>query len=85
MRRLGENLEACSESRIRNAAKLKLGSGRRGNNELDGRLAWVYVGLRVAHSLVHVSSNKLMVRFTLFIASSLVLLGLTARATMLLF
>ena len=57
----------------------------RGNNELDGRLAWVYVGLRVAHSLVHVSSNKLMVRFTLFAASSLVLLGLTARATMLLF
>ena len=36
-------------------------------------LAWVYVGLRVAHSLVQATTNKVMVRFTLFLMSSIIL------------
>lgn len=36
-------------------------------------LAWVYVGLRVAHSLVQATTNKVMVRFTLFLLSSIIL------------
>jgi hypothetical protein len=39
-------------------------------------LAWVYVLLRVGHSLVHCGSNVVMTRFKLFAGSMLVLLGL---------
>ena len=43
-------------------------------------LAWVYVGLRVLHSLVQVLINRIEVRFVLFILSSLMLLGLIFNA-----
>ena len=43
-------------------------------------LAWAYVGLRVVHSIVHVSTNNVLVRFPVFAASSLALVGLTAKA-----
>lgn len=43
-------------------------------------LAWAYVGLRIAHSLVQSLINKIEVRFTLFFLSSLVLIALTANA-----
>jgi hypothetical protein len=42
-------------------------------------LAWAYVGLRVVHSLWQALVNVILVRFTLFVASSLVLLALTIR------
>jgi len=42
--------------------------------------AWAYVGLRVAHSLVQATFNRVIVRFTLFTLASLVLLLLTAQA-----
>jgi hypothetical protein len=48
-------------------------------------LAWAYVGLRVAHSLVQAMVNIIQVRFALFGISSLVLLGLTLRAAILVF
>jgi hypothetical protein len=40
---------------------------------LNVMLAWAYVGLRIAHSLVQVTINKVMVRFTLFLLSSIIL------------
>ena len=40
-------------------------------------LAWVYVGLRVLHSLVQNTSNTVMIRFGVFALSSLVLVALT--------
>ncbi len=43
-------------------------------------LAWVYVGLRVAHSLVQVLVNKIEYRFGLFLFSSLVLIALIINA-----
>lgn len=43
-------------------------------------LAWAYVGLRVVHSIVHVSTNNVLVRFPVFAASSLALVGLTVKA-----
>lgn len=43
-------------------------------------LAWLYVGLRVVHSLVHATVNKVMVRFALFALSSLVLIALIFHA-----
>ncbi|KAK4553945.1 hypothetical protein LTR86_009121 [Recurvomyces mirabilis] len=50
------------------------------NDDLTVNLAWAYVGLRVAHSLVQSISNTIMVRFGIFAVSSLALAGLTARA-----
>ena len=43
-------------------------------------LAWAYVAVRVAHSLVHALVNVVMVRFALFALGSAVLLALTVRA-----
>ncbi len=39
-------------------------------------LAWVYVGLRYLHALIHISYNKVIYRFTVFLISSLVLLAM---------
>lgn len=47
---------------------------------LSATLAWVYVGLRVIHSLVQVLGNRVMVRFAVFMLSSVVLLALIALA-----
>ena len=47
------------------------------------RFAWIYVGLRVTHSLVQATWNKIEVRFVLFVLSSLVLVEMTVRALIL--
>ena len=52
---------------------------------LNAILAWVYVGLRVIHSLVHATVNKVVVRFLLFALSSLVLIVLIVHAAMAVF
>jgi hypothetical protein len=43
-------------------------------------LAWAYVALRIAHSLVQATSNVVRYRFWLFALSSLALIGLTLHA-----
>ncbi|WP_374942829.1 MAPEG family protein [Sphingomonas sp.] len=48
-------------------------------------LAWAYVGLRVAHSLVQATINRVAFRFVLFLLSSLVLVALTLHAAMAVF
>jgi hypothetical protein len=40
-------------------------------------LAWCYVGLRVVHSLVQNTINKVMIRFSVFVLSSLMLIAMT--------
>jgi hypothetical protein len=52
---------------------------------VDVALAWLYVSLRIAHSLVQALVNVIMVRFAIFIAASVVLLALSIRAAMLVF
>jgi hypothetical protein len=47
---------------------------------LNTGLAWAYVALRVAHSLVQATVNAVIVRFSLFMAATLVLLALSLRA-----
>jgi hypothetical protein len=49
---------------------------------LNASLAWAYVALRVVHSLVQALVNVVMVRFTVFMIGSLVLLALAVRAAM---
>ena len=48
---------------------------------MNALLAWIYVGLRIIHSIVQVTANKVMVRFVLFALSSLVLIALIFHAT----
>jgi hypothetical protein len=48
-------------------------------------LAWVYVALRVLHSLIQSMINKIEVRFAVFVLSSLVLILLTISAARLVF
>ena len=48
-------------------------------------LGWAYVALRVLHSLVHATVNKVMVRFVVFVLSSLVLVALIVHAAIALF
>ena len=56
------------------------GGQKEGNEVL---LAWLYTGTRIVHSLVHTTSNVLMVRFTLFVTSSILLGLMTAKAAVL--
>jgi hypothetical protein len=37
-------------------------------------LSWIWVGLRIAHVLVHTTSNRISLRFPLFLASVVVLM-----------
>ena len=52
---------------------------------LNAGLAWMYVGLRIAHSLVQAIINVVMFRFAIFIAASLVLLVMSVRAALIVF
>lgn len=42
-------------------------------------LAWIYVGLRILHSIVHVTINKIVPRMTLFALSCATLFFMAAR------
>lgn len=52
---------------------------------LNATLGWAYVGLRVLHSLIQVTSNRIMVRFSVFLLSSLVLIALIVHAALAVF
>jgi len=49
---------------------------------LNLQLAWAYVILRIAHSLVQATWNRVIVRFTLFSLATVALLMLAVRAAM---
>ena len=49
------------------------------------QLAWAYVALRVVHSLIQATFNKVSLRFLVFALSSFVLMALVALAIMNLF
>jgi hypothetical protein len=57
-------------------ALAQLGAG----NGTTLTLAWAYVALRIAHSLVQVSSNRVLLRFVVFALASLALVGLVGTA-----
>ena len=52
---------------------------------LNNILAWLYVALRVGHSLVQSLINVIAIRFAVFMAASLVLLTLSLRAAVVVF
>ncbi len=47
-------------------------------------LAWAYVGLRIIHSLVQGTINRVAIRFLVFALSSLVLIALCVRSVLVL-
>ena len=53
-----------------------------GAGAIDVTLAWIYVALRIVHSLWQILVNKIPVRFLLFLASSIVLIVMAVRAIM---
>jgi hypothetical protein len=55
------------------------------DGELNTALAWLYVGLRIIHSLVQAAINVILLRFSIFMAASLVLLVITIRAAYIVF
>jgi hypothetical protein len=53
-----------------------------GPEALDVTLAWIYVALRIVHSLWQNLVNTIPVRVTLFLASTITLIVLAVRAVM---
>lgn len=47
---------------------------------LNSLIAWAYVGLRIAHSLVQATINKVALRFALYSLSNLALIALILHA-----
>ena len=58
-------------------------TGKGGNH--GAMVAWAYVALRVAHSLVQATVNKVLLRFALFTLSSICLMVLIGQAAQLVF
>ncbi|KAL2822413.1 membrane-associated, eicosanoid/glutathione metabolism protein [Aspergillus granulosus] len=68
------------------AIALAMAIARRGaDNPVDVKLAWAYVAVRIVHSLVHVTSNNIRRRFTLYVLSSGILAVLGWRGAALVF
>jgi len=49
------------------------------------QIAWAYVALRVVHSLVQNTVNRVLVRFSVFVLASLCLFALTLHAALAIF
>jgi len=63
------------------AVALALAIGGMGGG-LNAQIAWAYVALRIVHSLVQVTVNRVMWRFGIFALASLALLALCVHAFM---
>jgi hypothetical protein len=53
-----------------------------GPSAVDVLAAWIYVGLRIVHSIWQATVNKVPVRFLLFICATIALVFLAIRAVM---
>ena len=85
VRQVGYNLNNLMEQpTIFYATALSLAFLGQGTG-LNAWLAWAYVALRVIHSLVQSTSNVIMVRFSIFMLGSVVLVILAIRAAMAVF
>jgi hypothetical protein len=51
-----------------------------GDNTINIGLAWLYVAIRIVHSLVQATVNIIVLRFFIFVRGSLVLIALTVHA-----
>ena len=56
-----------------------------GDTAFHVNLAWLYVGLRIVHSLIQATVNVIMLRFAVFILASMVLAVLSISAAMVIY
>ena len=63
------------------AVALALAIGGMGGG-LNAQIAWAYVGLRILHSLIQVTVNRVLWRFAVFVLASLALIALCLHAFM---
>ncbi len=56
-----------------------------GTGSINVAIAWIYVGLRVVHSIVQATSNRILHRFSLFALSSICIIILTIRTAISIF
>lgn len=54
-------------------------------NGLNATLAWIYLGFRVAHSLVQATSNRVLIRFALHLLGTIPLIMLSVHAVVAVF
>lgn len=54
-------------------------------NGINTWIAWAYVGLRIVHSLIQATSNRVRDRFVFFMLSSVMLVALTLHAALAVF
>ncbi len=54
-------------------------------NGINAWIAWAYVGLRIVHSVVQATSNRVRDRFVFFMLSSVMLVALTLHAALAVF
>lgn len=54
-------------------------------HELNLIIAWIYVALRIVHSLIQISVNRVKYRFIVFALSSLCIIALTLHAAIAVF
>jgi hypothetical protein len=52
---------------------------------INAQLGWAYVALRVIHSIIQATINKVQLRFMVFALSSFVLMALVARTALVMF
>lgn len=52
---------------------------------VNAAIGWGYAGLRIAHSVVQATFNRVIVRFALFVMSTLCLVALTLHAALAVF
>ncbi len=60
-------------------AMIGMGSG------INLTIAWIYVGLRVVHSLIQATVNRVMFRFMIFMLSSICIIALAIHAALAVF
>ncbi|HYD89043.1 MAG TPA: MAPEG family protein [Vitreimonas sp.] len=51
-------------------------------HEINIGLAWLYVAIRVVHSILQATVNVIVIRFSVFVIGSLVLMALAVHAAM---
>ncbi|UIJ43556.1 MAPEG family protein [Sphingomonas cannabina] len=56
-----------------------------GGNGVNAWIAWGYVGLRIVHSLIQATVNRVAPRFAVFMLSTLLLVALTLHAAIAVF
>jgi hypothetical protein len=54
-------------------------------DDFNTTIAWAYAGLRIAHSIVQIFSNRVIIRFLMFTLSSIALMILAAHAAIAVF